>query len=89
MTIAKLRHEIAVLRRFQFGKKREQDSNAQGTMLQQAAAADIAAIEEEHQQLIESTQGKTAPTTQAQNLTAWIAAYRNLPQSAEHQPLYR
>lgn len=50
-TIAKLTHEIAVLRRFRFGKKSEQISGVQGNLLEETVTADIAAIEEELQQL--------------------------------------
>lgn len=50
-TIAQLKHEIAVLRRFQFGKKSEQVSGVQGSLLDEAVDADIAAIEEELNQL--------------------------------------
>jgi len=50
-TIAQLTHEIAVLRRFRFGKKSEQLSGVQGSLLEEAVAADIAAIEEELEQL--------------------------------------
>lgn len=50
-TIAKLTHEIAVLRRYQFGKKSEQISGEQGSLLDEAVAADIAAIEQELKQL--------------------------------------
>src|SRR5690554_4271249 len=45
-TIAQLTHEIAVLRRFRFGKKSEQINGVQGSLLEEAVAADIAAIEE-------------------------------------------
>jgi transposase len=50
-TIAKLTHEIAVLRRYRFGTKSEQVSGVQGNLLEEAACADIAAIEEELKQL--------------------------------------
>lgn len=50
-TIAKLTHEIAVLRRLRFGKKSGQISGVQGSLLEEAVTADIAAIEEELQQL--------------------------------------
>lgn len=50
-TIAQLTHEIAVLRRFRFGKKSEQVTGVQGSLLEEAVAADIAAIEEELHQL--------------------------------------
>lgn len=50
-TITQLTHEIAVLRRFRFGKKSEQVSGVQGNLLEEAVSADIAAIEEELKQL--------------------------------------
>lgn len=50
-TITQLTHEIAVLRRFRFGKKSEQVSGVQGNLLEEAVCADIAAIEEELKQL--------------------------------------
>ena len=45
--IRKLMHEIAVLRRYRFGKRSEQLSGEQGLLLEDAVAADIAAIEQE------------------------------------------
>ena len=62
-TIAQLTHEIAVLRRFRFGKKSEQLSGVQGSLLEEAVAADIAAIEEELEQLTVAPR-KTTPAQQ-------------------------
>src|SRR5699024_11110789 len=62
-TIAQLTHEIAVLRRFRFGKKSEQLSGVQGSLLEEAVAADIAAIEEELEQLTDHPR-KATPTQQ-------------------------
>ncbi len=45
--IRKLTHEIAVLRRYRFGKKSEQFGGEQGLLLEDAVDADIAAIEQE------------------------------------------
>lgn len=45
--IRKLTHEIAVLRRYRFGKKSEQLGGEQGLLLEDAVDADIAAIEQE------------------------------------------
>ncbi|RZT91018.1 transposase [Advenella incenata] len=45
--IAQLTHEIAALKRYQFGKKGEQLSGVQGTLLEEAVGEDIAAIETE------------------------------------------
>src|SRR5690625_362024 len=61
-TIAKLNHEIALLRRFRFGKKSEQLHGVQGSLLDEAVTADIAAIEQELNQLSSSPQTK-APTS--------------------------
>ncbi len=43
----KLTHEIAMLRRYRFGKKSEQMGGEQGLLLEDAVDADIAAIEQE------------------------------------------
>ncbi|TCU98950.1 transposase [Paracandidimonas soli] len=45
--IRKLTHEIAVLRRYRFGKKSEQLGGEQGLLLEDAVDADIAAIAQE------------------------------------------
>lgn len=45
--IRSLTHEIAVLRRYRFGKKSEQLGGEQGLLLEDAVDADIAAIEQE------------------------------------------
>ena len=45
--IRKLTHEIAVLRRYRFGKRSEQLGGKQGLLLEDAVDADIAAIEQE------------------------------------------
>jgi transposase len=57
--IGKFTHEIAVLRRHQFGRKSEQLNGVQGSLLDEAVAADIAAIELELEQL--ATRPKTDP----------------------------
>src|SRR5690554_882370 len=62
-TIAQLKHEIAVLRRFRFGKTSEQLTGVQGSLLEEAVAADIAAIEEELEQLTDHPK-KVAPCEQ-------------------------
>jgi transposase len=54
--IAQLTHEITALRRYQFGKKGEQLSGIQGSLLEEAVGADIAAIEAE----LEVLSGKPA-----------------------------
>lgn len=45
--IAQLTHEITALKRYQFGKKGEQLSGVQGTLLDEAVGEDIGAIETE------------------------------------------
>jgi hypothetical protein len=45
--IRSLTHEIAVLRRYRFGKKSEQLGGEQGLLLEDAVDADIAAVEQE------------------------------------------
>ena len=45
--ISKLTHEIAVLRRYRFGKKSEQLAGVQGLLLDDTVDADMAAIEQE------------------------------------------
>ena len=49
--IQKLTHEIALLRRYRFGKKSEQLTGVQGSLLDEAIDEDIAAIEQELLQL--------------------------------------
>ena len=49
--IQKLTHEIALLRRYRFGKKSEQLTGVQGSLLDEAVEEDMAAIELELQQL--------------------------------------
>lgn len=55
--IAQLTHEVAGLRRFTFGKKGEQLSGAQGSLLEETVCADIAAIEVE----LDLLRGEPAP----------------------------
>ena len=45
--IAQLTHKIPALKRYQFGKKGEQLSGVQGTLLEEAVGEDIGAIETE------------------------------------------
>ena len=45
--IAQLTQEVAMLRRYRFGKKGEQLTGSQGSLLEETVAADIAAIEAE------------------------------------------
>lgn len=67
-TIPKLTHEIAVLRRFRFGKKSEQVNGVQGSLLEETVAADIAAIEQKLQQLTDHPR-KAVPQQQAKRQT--------------------
>ena len=53
--IDQLTHEMAVLKRWKFGRSREQLDQAQASLLNEAIDADIAAIEEELEQLAPST----------------------------------
>lgn len=76
-TIAQLTHEIAVLRRFRFGKKSEQVTGVQGSLLEEAVAADIAAIEEELHQLTDHPRKATPqqqPKRQALGRRNWLFA---------------
>jgi len=52
--IDQLTHEMAVLKRWKFGRSREQLDSAQASLLDEAIDADIAAIEEELEQLAPS-----------------------------------
>ena len=62
--IDQLTHEMAVLKRWKFGRSREQLDQAQASLLDEAIDADIAAIEEELEQLAPST--KTNAETRKQ-----------------------
>jgi len=61
--IAQLTHEIAGLRRYQFGKKGERLSGEQGSLLDETVSSDIAAIELELEQL-RGTQPISKPVQQ-------------------------
>src|SRR5699024_3045574 len=61
VTIDQLNHEIAVLRRFRFGKKSEQLSGVQLSLLEEAVSADIAAIEQELETLSPTPQRGQPP----------------------------
>jgi len=63
--IEQLTHELAVLRRWKFGKSREQLAPAQASLLDEAIDGDIAAIEVELNQLVPAatTKADTAPRT--------------------------
>ena len=62
--IDQLTHEMAVLKHWKFGRSREQLDQAQASLLDEAIDADIAAIEEELEQLAPST--KTNAETRKQ-----------------------
>jgi len=52
--INQLTHEIAVLKRWKFGRSREQLDSTQGNLLEEAVDADLAAIERELEQLTDT-----------------------------------
>ena len=62
--IDQLTHEMAVLKRWKFGRSREQLDAGQASLLDETIDADIAAIEEELEQLAPST--KTNPEIRQQ-----------------------
>ena len=79
--IAQLTHEIAGLRRFTFGKRGEQLSGAQGSLLEETVCADIAAIEVE----LDLLRGEPAPRPAQQPKRA--ALPEHLPRvEVRHEP---
>ena len=79
--IAQLTHEIAGLRRFTFGKRGEQLSGAQGSLLEETVCADIAAIEVE----LDLLRGEPAPRLAQQPKRA--ALPEHLPRvELHHEP---
>ena len=62
--IDQLTHEMAVLKRWKFGKSREQLDSAQASLLGEAIDADIAAIELELQTLAPALPADVAPRQQ-------------------------
>ena len=78
--IDQLTHEMAVLKRWKFGRSREQLDSAQASLLDETIDADIAAIEEELEQLAPST--KTNPETRKQPKRAALPP--ELPRVDQH-----
>ena len=67
--IDQLTHELAVLKRWKFGKSREQLDPAQASLLDEAIDGDIAAIEVELEQLAPAgAKPSTAPRTQPKRM---------------------
>ena len=66
--IDQLTHELAVLKRWKFGKSREQLDPAQASLFDEAIDGDIAAIEVELEQLAPATKASTAPRTQPKRM---------------------
>ena len=62
--IDQLTHEMALLKRWKFGRSREQLDSAQASLLDEAADADIAAIEEELKHLAPASIIDAAPRQQ-------------------------
>jgi transposase len=62
--IEQLTHEMAVLKRWKFGKSREQLGAAQASLLDETLDADIAAIEQELEALAPAPQPDAAPRQQ-------------------------
>ena len=62
--IDQLTHEMAVLKRWKFGRSREQLDAGQASLLDETIDADIAAIEQELQDLAPAAKADTAPRNQ-------------------------
>jgi transposase len=81
--IDQLTHEIAVLKRWKFGRSREQLDAAQASLLDETIDADIAAIEQELQDLVPAA--KADPETSKQPKRAALPA--ELPRvDVQHEP---
>lgn len=61
---SKLKHELAVIRRYRFGQKSEQYSGAQGLLFEEDAQADLVAIENELDALNKTADSKAKTSTQ-------------------------
>src|SRR5690625_4528112 len=61
---SKLKHELAVIRRYRFGQKSEQYSGTQGLLFEEDAQADLVAIENELDALNKTADSKTKTPTQ-------------------------
>ena len=66
--IDQLTHELAILKRWKFGKSREQLDPAQASLFDEAIDGDIAAIEVELEQLAPAAKASTAPRTQPKRM---------------------
>ena len=78
--IDQLTHEIAVLKRMQFGKSREQLDAGQASLLDETIEADIAAIEQELQNLAPAGKTDKEPTSKPKR----AALPAELPRVAVH-----
>src|SRR5690625_2400958 len=89
---SKLKHELAVIRRYRFGQKSEQYSGTQRLLFEEDAQADLVAIENELDALNKTADSKTkAP---AHVIDKGLASHRLLAhvlvaKYADHLPLYR
>lgn len=82
--IRKLTHEIAVLRRHYFGKKSEQLTGVQGSLLDEAIDEDIAAIEQE---LLQLQEPPVAPSPAARQQAKRQRLPEDLPRvDIHHEP---
>jgi len=83
--IDQLTHEMAVLKRWKFGRSREQLDGAQASLLGETVDADIAAIEQELQDLTPPTTAATEPELRQSPKRAALPA--NLPRvELHHEP---
>jgi transposase len=78
--IDQLTHEMAVLKRYQFGKRSEQLDSAQASLLNESVDADIAAIEEELAEL----SAKPAVAIEATQKPKRAPLPANLPRTVIH-----
>lgn len=78
--IGQLTHEIAVLRRHQFGRKSEHFHGVQGSLLDEAVSADIAAIELE----LEHLAGRTTTVTPQRQKPKRAALPDSFPRTDYH-----
>ena len=81
--IDKLTHELATLKRIQYGKKSEQLSGAQATLWQETSAADLAAIEVE----LTGLRGAVSQPDPERNVPRRMRLPENLPRvEIRHDP---
>ena len=80
--IEQLSHEISILKRLQFGRRSEQFSGEQMSLLEEAIDADLAAIELELEQLQpQATAEPVIPATEARITASATAAHRDPPRA--------